>query len=146
MHPRRVILRRRIYFRRRTYHSIRRVQVIHVTLLEIFRRRRTNALGLVRVPKTSPLRAADVRTIAIAPTSYAQACAFRFIVASKTRCASLNGLLGLLDCSAEGNKVVGVNDSKLFGIGAALEIERFVFGAVDVNDLTRFQANPNSCR
>src|SRR5262245_51606572 len=65
---------------------------------------------------------------------------------SKTRCASLNGLLWLLECDAKGNKVVGVNDRKLFGIRTALETERFVFGAVDVNDLTWFKANPNPCR
>src|SRR5262245_57099437 len=90
----------------------------------------------VRGPKRSELQ----------QLSDARAFAFRFVVGrSKARCTSLNGFLWLPDCNAKGSKVVGVNDHKLFGISAALEIERFVFGAVDVNDLTRFQANPNPC-
>jgi hypothetical protein len=44
----------------------------------------------------------------------------------------------LPDCDAKGNEVVAVNDGKLFDILTAPEIERFVFGAVDMNDLTWF--------
>jgi len=93
-----------------------------------------------RAAKTSlpRLRAARARSITIAATLLGNEPLLFVVDPSKARCAGLNGLFGLPDCDAKGNEVVGVNDRKLFGILTALEIERFVFGAVDVNDLTWF--------
>jgi len=57
---------------------------------------------------------------------------------SKARCTGFEGLAGLLDRVAGGNRAIGVDDRKPFGILTALEIERLVDGAVDVDNLTWF--------
>jgi hypothetical protein len=52
----------------------------------------------------------------------------------------------LLGRDAKGYEFVIVDRRKGFGIATALEIERFVFGVVNVDDLAWFQVNPNACR
>ena len=52
------------------------------------------------------------------------------------------GLLG----SSGGNHFTGVDERQALGIIAALKIDRFVFGAVDMNHLARVQADPNTRR
>ena len=57
---------------------------------------------------------------------------------SKARCIGFDGLSGWLDRDAGGNRAIGVNDRKPFGIFTALQIERLerlVVGAIDMNHL-----------
>ena len=52
------------------------------------------------------------------------------------------GLLG----SPSGNKRAGVNDTQRLGMISALEVERFVIGTVDADDLVLVHADPNASR
>jgi hypothetical protein len=64
--------------------------------------------------------------------------AFSKVSRSKARSTGFEGLHGWLDRVAGGNRAIGVDDRKRFSILTALEIERLVGGAVDVDDLTWF--------
>jgi hypothetical protein len=45
-----------------------------------------------------------------------------------------------------GNQLAGVDERKRLGMVAALEIDRLVLGAIDMNHLARVQADPNASR
>jgi len=45
-----------------------------------------------------------------------------------------------------GNKLAGVGERKRLGMVAALEIDRLVLGAIDMNHLARVQADANASR